>query len=123
MPQSNYSTIVQLAKDTDVKCPACGALVVDPEGCKPQPSCEHVRFVYLNGESFEYIQYIQPALHNELKKALAGANDDDANMRRWLERNSPEGTTIFEQPGGETACGHARFTFWFGFRTPPRPQN
>ena len=75
MSQSSDSKIVQLEKGIDVVCPTCGVLVVNKTGLKPQPSCEHVRFIYCNGECFEYIE---PALKTELEKAKAftGVNND-----------------------------------------------
>jgi hypothetical protein len=112
MPQSNSSKIVQLAEGADVVCPTCGVLVVNHAGRKPRPSREHVRFIYCNGECFEYIA---PALQNKLEKAeaLAGENDDNFDTWEWLEQNSPEGTTILEQTIGPIRD----FAVWFGFRT------
>jgi hypothetical protein len=111
MPQSSDSKIVQLEKGIDVVCPTCGVLVVNQTGCKPQPSCEHVRFIYCNGECFEYIE---PALKIKLEKAEAftGGNDDILDTWDWLEANSPEGTTILEQASGPIRD----FAVWFGFR-------
>ena len=112
MPESNDSKIVQVKEGTDVVCPTCGVLVVNQAGLKPQPSCEHVRFIYSNGECFEYIE---PALQNRLRKAeaLASGNDTDFDTWDWLEQNSPDGTTILEQASGPIRD----FVVWFGFRT------
>jgi hypothetical protein len=112
MPQSSDSKIVQLEKGIDVVCPTCGVLVVDKAGLKPQLSCEHVRFIYCNGECFEYIE---PALKIKLEKAeaLTGETDADFDTWKWLEQNSPDGTTILEQASGPIRD----FAVWFGFRT------
>ena len=114
MPQSSDPKIMQVKEGTDVVCPTCGVLVVNQAGLKPQPSCEHVRFIYSNGECFEYIE---TALQSKLKKAeaLAGGNDTDFDVWEWLEQNSPDGTTILEQ-----ASGPISFVVWFGFRTAER---
>jgi hypothetical protein len=71
-----------------------------------------VRFIYCNGECFEYIE---PALKTELEKAEAftGVNNDILDTWDWLEANSPEGTTILEQTSGPIRD----FAVWFGFRT------
>jgi hypothetical protein len=112
MPQSSDSKIVQLEEGIDVVCPTCGVLVVDQAGCKPQPSCEHVRFIYCNGECFEYIE---PELQTKIEKAEALADENDADFEtwKWLEQNSPDGTTILEQASGPIRD----FAVWFGFRT------
>jgi hypothetical protein len=112
MPQSSDSKIVQLETGIDVVCPTCGVLVVNQAGCKPQPSCEHVRFIYCNGECFEYIE---PALKIKLEKAeaLTDENDADFDTWKWLEQNLPDGTTILEQASGPIRD----FAVWFGFRT------
>ena len=111
MPQSSDSKIVQLKEGIDVVCPTCGVLVVNKAGLKPQPSCEHVRFIYCNGENFGYIE---PALKTEFEKAEAftGVNNDILDTWDWLEANSPEGTTILEQTSGPIGD----FSVWFGFR-------
>jgi len=116
MPQSSDSKIVQLKEGINVVCPTCGVLVVNQAGCKPQPSCEHVRFIYCNGECFEYIE---PELQTKIEKAeaLADENDELFDTWEWLEENSPEGTTILEQISEEMACGPTSFTVWLGFRT------
>jgi hypothetical protein len=116
MPQSSDSKIVQLKEDTEVVCPTCGVLALNQAGCEPQPSCKHVRFIYCNGECFEYIE---PDLQAKIEKAaaLANQNDDLFDAWEWLEENSPEGTTILEQVNGGMACGPTSFTVWFGFRT------
>ena len=112
MPQSSDLKIVQLEDGIDVVCPTCGVLVGNRAGLKPQPSCKHVRFIYCNGECFEYIE---PALKTELEKAEAftGVNNDILDTWDWLEANSPEGTTILEQASGPIMD----FSVWFGFRT------
>jgi hypothetical protein len=112
MPQSRDSKIVQLEEGTDVVCPTCGVLVGNKAGLKPQPSCKHVRFIYCNGECFEYVE---PALKSELEKseAFTGVNNDILDTWDWLEANSPEGTTILEQTSGPIRD----FAVWFGFRT------
>jgi hypothetical protein len=112
MPQSSDSKIVQLEDGIDVVCPTCGVLVGNRAGLKPQPSCKHVRFIYCNGECFEYIE---PALKTELEKAEAftGVNNDILDTWDWLEANSPEGTTILEQASGPIGdCA-----VWLGFRS------
>ena len=112
MPQSSDSKIVQLEDGIDVVCPTCGVLVGNRAGLKPQPSCKHVRFIYCNGECFEYIE---PVLKTELEKAEAftGVNEDILDTWDWLEANSPEGTTILEQASGPIRD----FAVWFGFRS------
>jgi hypothetical protein len=70
-----------------------------------------LRFIYCNGECFEYIE---PALKIKLEKAEAPSeNDADFDTWKWLEQNSPDGTTILEQASGPIRD----FAVWFGFRT------
>lgn len=124
MSQPNQSKIVQLGDETKVACPTCGVLVVDEDGVTPQPSCQHVRFIYCNGEVFEYIE---PDLQKELSKAETPFDEsDDFDTWKWLEQNSPKGTVILQQGSSGIACGPTSFTVWFGFNTsdrkPPKPK-
>jgi hypothetical protein len=49
--------VIEIDENESVVCPVCRAIVVDAEeGLTEQPSCDHIRFVYANGEAFEYAE-------------------------------------------------------------------
>ena len=99
--------IIEIPEDQEVLCPVCKAQVIDDDGLTEQPSCPHIRFVYANGEAFEYDA---EGLEQRLDAALEKADEDGAyfdpfegsrrsatrgmsfwnrTARRWLVVQSP----------------------------------
>jgi hypothetical protein len=107
--------IIHIDEDQDIVCPVCGATILDFEELYEQPSCEHVRFVYANGECFEYIE---PELQVVLAEEEEKADEEDEFFDMWdaLRRRCAPGTVILEQKGEGMACGAISFTVWFGIR-------
>jgi hypothetical protein len=106
---------IHITEDQEVVCPACGVTILNSEELHEQPSCEHVRFVYANGECFEYIE---PELQVVLAEEEAKADEQNEVFDMWdaLRRHCAPGTVILEQKGEGMACGAISFTVWFGIR-------
>jgi hypothetical protein len=74
-------TIIEVEEDQDVVCPVCHITVVDAdEGLLGQPSCDHIRFVYANGECFEYAE---PGLEERLTAAEEKVEEKGDIFHRW----------------------------------------
>src|SRR5271157_1302494 len=112
MPTAN---IVEIEEDKDVVCPICKALIVGDEGLTEQPSCAHIRFVYANGEAFEYdAEGFEGRLDAEQEKA----DEDEVYIDPWdaLLSYCDKGDVILEQITESMACGPVSFKVWVGIR-------
>lgn len=107
--------IIRIDEEQDIVCPVCDALILDSETLYPQPSCEHVRFVYCNGEFFEYVNSELEAL---LAEDESKSDEQDEFFDTWeaLRRHSGPEDLILEQTEESMACGPVSFTVWFGIR-------
>ena len=108
--------IIEFDEDQDVACPICKTLIVDAaEGLTEQPSCAHVRFVYANGEAFEFDQN---GLETRLQAEQDKADEDGAYFDPWdaLLSYCDKGDVILEQISEEMACGAISFKVWIGIR-------
>jgi len=100
----------------DITCPTCGTTIMDDDGPGIQPSCAHVRFIYCNGEAFEYIE---PELEKELSAEAARAEEKGELFDTWdaLRARTGPDSIILEQTETGMACGPISFTIWVGIRT------
>lgn len=107
--------MIQIDAELDLVCPVCGITILDSEGLHQQPSCSHVRFIYANGEAFEYCD---PELEALLAEEEAKADEDDEFFDTWdaLRRHCEPGDLILEQTEESMACGPVSFTVWVGIR-------
>lgn len=101
-------------------CPACRVTIVDMDNDQqlpPQPACPHVRFIYANGEAFEYIE---PELETKIKQDEDKADELDELFDTWeaLRKYTGPNELILEQTTTEIACngGPIFFTVWVGLR-------
>lgn len=78
---------IHIDEEQDIVCPVCGITILDSEELHEQPSCPHVRFVYANGEAFEYCE-------PELKASLVGEEAKTDEQDEFL---------IYGMPCGDTA--------------------
>ena len=111
--------VVEIPEDENVVCPICNALIVDEEdGLVEQPSCAHIRFVYANGEAFEYDS---EKLERRLEAAQEEADEagDYLDEWEWLSAQCGKDDLILSQVSGEMACGAVSFTTWVGIRKKP----
>jgi hypothetical protein len=108
--------ILQIDDELDIVCPACGVTILDAEELHEQPSCPHVRFVYANGECFEYVN---PELEALLAEEEARADEQDEFFDTWgaLRRHSGPGDVILEQTDESMGCRPVSFTVWIGIHT------
>jgi len=102
-------------EDDQVVCPICHTLIVDEdEGLVEQPSCPHIRYVYANGEVFEYAE---PGLEERLIAEEEEADQNDAVWEIWdALAQCAEGDVILEQISESMACGPVSFKVWIGIR-------
>jgi hypothetical protein len=114
----NEPEIRQIEEGHKVKCPHCGTVIGPTK--KGRPACEHVRFIYLNGEDFDYID---PKLEKELEaeEKLTDKQDDVFDMWNALKAHTGPGSMIIEQNEVDDGCGPNTFTVWVGIG-PPKPQ-
>jgi len=108
--------IVEVGEEEELKCPTCGKAIVTAEEVVAQPSCKHVRFIYANGEAFEYID---PELEAQLELERSQAEEKDEDFDEWeaLKAHTGPGSVILEQTEEEMACGPVSPTVWVGFWT------
>ncbi len=108
--------ITQIDEEQDMVCPVCGVLILDSETLYSQPSCKHVRFVYANGECFEYVN---PELEAVLAEEESKADEQDEFFDTWdaLRRHSGPNDLILEQTEASMGCGPVSFTVWIGIHT------
>src|ERR1019366_93468 len=73
--------IIEIDEEQDVVCPTCNTMIVDvDEGLVEHPSCPHIRFVYANGECFEYDpEGLEARLQAEQNKA----DNDEVCFEPW----------------------------------------
>jgi len=105
--------IIQLAQDHEIACPICGITILDAQELHEQPSCPHVRFIYVNGEASEFCD-------PDLEAILAEeANEQDEFFDMWdaLQQQCRPGDVILEQKDEGTACGPVSFAVWIGIRS------
>jgi hypothetical protein len=107
-------TIIKV-NEGDITCPTCGKTIADDDGPSSQPSCDHVRFFYVNGDGFEYID---PELQKELNAEEAAAKERDDLFDTWdaLRAHAGPDSIILEQTQRGMACGPMSFTIWVGIR-------
>jgi hypothetical protein len=100
------------------KCPHCGTALAGKPG---RPACEHVRFVYLGGEGFDYAD---PNLLKELGAEQARAEAEDGFFDEWeaLKAHTGPGSMIIEQNEEDGGCGPNTFTVWVGIGPAKRRQ-
>jgi hypothetical protein len=106
--------IVKIDEDEDIVCPVCHATAVDAdEGLVTQPSCKHIRFVYANGEAFEYAE---AGLEERLQAEEEKADEEGGVFDSWdaLKAHCGNYDLILEQITHEMACGPVSFTLWVG---------
>lgn len=113
--------MIQIDEEQDIVCPVCGVTILDSEELHPQPSCPHVRFVYANGEAFEYCKSELEAL---LAEEESRADEQDEFFDTWeaLRRHSGPNDLILKQTEESMACGLVSFTVWVGIRNANLPK-
>jgi hypothetical protein len=108
--------IIEIEEDQEVCCPVCNALIVDEEdGLVSQPSCPHIRFVYANGECFEYDpEGLETRLEQERDRADEAGDyfDEWETLLSLCEKDD----LILSQVSEGMACGAMTFTVWIGIR-------
>jgi hypothetical protein len=72
--------IIQIGEEHDILCPVCGITIFGFKQLDAQPSCRHIRFVYWNGECFEYVN---PELEALLAEEESKANEQDEFFDTW----------------------------------------
>jgi len=107
-------TIVEVDQG-DITCPICCKTIVNEDGPGTQPSCAHVRFIYVNDDGFEYID---PELQNELNAERASAEKRGERFDTWdaLRAHTGPDSIILDQTETGMACGPIPFTVWVGIR-------
>jgi hypothetical protein len=111
--------IIEIEEDQEVCCPVCNALIVDQdEGLVSQPSCEHVLWVFCNGECFEYPETMQERLDAALETADEAG--DYFDHWEWLLAQCAKEDVILEQVTDDVGCGSLRFRVWIGIRGTPK---
>jgi hypothetical protein len=107
--------IIEIAEG-NIKCPTCGTTIIDDDGPGTQPSCAHVRFIYVNDEAFEYID---PELEKELNAERASVEEKGHRFDTWdaLRAHTGPDSIILDQTETGIACGPVSFTVWVGIRT------
>ena len=104
--------MIAIDGEQDIARPVCGATMVDSEKLRKQPSCPHVRFVYCNGEAFEYCD---PDLEALLaKEAQTDEREELFDMWEALLQDCRPCDLILEQNEEGMACGPTSFTVWVG---------
>jgi hypothetical protein len=113
--------IKEIKEGKEIKCPYCGRDIGPTEIVGRQPSCEHLRFIYLNGEAFEYID---PELEKELDAGEKRAEERGQDFDMWdaLKAHTGPDSMIIEQNEDGCACGAVQFTVWIGIRSAKRRQ-
>ena len=98
--------IIRIDEEQDILCPVCGVTILDSEELHQQPSCPHVRFIYANGEAFEYCD---PELEALLAEEEAKADEDDEFFDTWdaLRRHCGRAT----YPGADRGLDGVRACF------------
>ena len=88
--------IIKFDEDDQVVCPICHTLIVDEdEGLVEQPSCPHIRFIYCNGECFEWAE---PGLEERLIAEEEEADQNGDVFEIWdALAQCAEGDVILEQ--------------------------
>lgn len=108
--------IIEIDEERDVMCPICKTVVVDAEeGLVEQPSCPHIRFIYCNGECFEWAA---PGLEARLiaEEEEADQNGDVFEIWDALKAHCDKDDLILEQVSEGLACGPVSFKVWIGIR-------
>src|SRR5580693_9624670 len=105
--------IIELGDEQDVICPICRTTIIDNERVQEQPSCGHVKFIYCDGETFEFIR---PELEAQLAEEEAKADDEDELFDVWkaLLGHLQPGDSILKQTDQSMACGPVPFIVWVG---------
>jgi hypothetical protein len=109
--------IIVIEEDQDVVCPLCETLIIgEEEGLVSQPSCSHIRFVYANGEAFEYdgAEGLEARLDAEQEKA--DEENESFDEWEWLLGQCDKRDVILEHNSEEMACGPVSFRVWIGIR-------
>jgi hypothetical protein len=96
-----------------VACPRCGETLLDEDGGPVHPYCEHVRFVFVNGDDFDYID---PDLELELANAKADNACGLFDTWEFLREKARDVGLILERTERGMACGPVSFTVWVGLQ-------
>ena len=106
--------VIQIDAEQDILCPVCGLIILDSDELRPQPSCEHVRFVHTG----ECLEYCDPELGELLAVEEAKADEHDDFFDTWeaLRRHSGPNDLILEQTEESMPCGSVSFTVCVGVR-------
>ena len=51
---NSLNMVVDVEEDENIVCPSCGVTAINSDGPREQPSCQHIRFIYLEGYGFDY---------------------------------------------------------------------
>ena len=107
------TTIIEVDGEA-VACPRCGRLLLNDVGVF-YPLCEHVRFIFVNGDAFEYID---PELERDLEEAKAAAGRAGRRLDVWdfLIDETGNGGSILQWSETGMACGPVSYEVWFGIR-------
>jgi hypothetical protein len=114
-PMSSSTPITSVEEEQEIECPICATVAVTIEDGCVLPPCEHVRFIYINGEAFEYAE---PGLEAWLQAEEDRANEDEdldeydvwAALQKYVEPNG----MILERVDHDMACGPTKLTIWVG---------
>lgn len=110
---------IHIDEEQDIVCAVCGVTILDSGELHQQPSCQHVRFVYCNGECFEYVE---PELEAVLVAEEAAADEQGEFFDMWdaLRRHCKPSDLILEHTDRSMACGPVSFTVWVGLEQTKR---
>jgi hypothetical protein len=111
--------IIEIEEDKDVVCPICKTVIIGDEGLAQQPSCPHIRFVYANGEAFEYDA---EGFEARLDTAQERADEDGVCFDPWetLLSYCDQRDVILQHNSEAMACGPLSFKVWVGIRREPK---
>ncbi len=97
-------------------CPLCGAIAVDEDGPRKLPSCHHLKFVYANGEAFEYAaDGLEDWLGGEEVRAEKNEDLDEYDVWEALKRYLEPTGHIVEKSYSDMACGPIKMKIWAGY--------
>jgi hypothetical protein len=112
---SSHTPIISIEEEQDVKCPICGTVAVTIEDGCVLPPCEHIRFIYVNGEAFEYAEPgLEDWLEAEEDRADEDEDLDEYDVWEALQKYVGPGGVILERVDHGMACGTSNLTIWVG---------
>lgn len=112
---NSLNMVVDVEEDENIVCPSCGVTAINSDGPREQPSCQHIRFIYLEGYGFDYAAAELGAL---VQKVDDGDVDTCDESEFWDVMKADLGAegTILKRTDSGMACGPVSFTVWVGFR-------